>query len=126
MKLKIEVSRENIDRGIQGDGQKCPIAKAIGVALKPYKNIRGENVGSDNIDFSHKKFDQEVTVATPSVASKFINKFDNIYWTPKEIKAERAKLKPFSFVVKLPNEWFQEKEKAKAKTKKTKSQKSKK
>lgn len=58
-------------KGVVGDSNQCPIAKAV---RKQFKNLKGLSVTSD-LEFTYKGEDH--VVAYPSAVSKFIKKFDS-------------------------------------------------
>jgi hypothetical protein len=58
-------------KGTVGDGNECPVAKAI---RKNFKNLKEVCVAED-VGFSYKK--EAYTVGYPAAIGKFIEKFDN-------------------------------------------------
>lgn len=98
--MTIDVTQDDIDHGIQGDCQECPVARALMYAFN-LKNRDQVSVPGDNyhdgivIRFGRrlgdKHYEGEITFPIPDRVSDFITQFD----------AGNSKLKPFSF--KLPD-----------------------
>ncbi len=66
MKVTINVTQEDIDKGKQGDSCKCPVALALR-RIHP-----GARVGSLTLFIA-----DDWVESTPEVARKFISEFDN-------------------------------------------------
>lgn len=130
MKIEIAVTREDIDKGVPTDSEKCPVARAAIRAVKPYSRIKVSSASQEGISFSYKPpvgYEGEcyADANTPKAVAKFMNKFDE-FREPEDEKAARAKLKPFAVVVKLPDAWFKSPEKKVSKKAKPAKKKSKK
>lgn len=80
MRIKIEVTQEDINYGIKGICDSCPVARAIKRKVKDH----GVSVGSNYIRVWGKE------IQTLKKVSEFIRKFD----TAKTVK-------PFSFCINL-------------------------
>ena len=83
-RIKVDVTQEDIDHGVQSDCRKCPVARAISRALgfqvEAYSTIGIWLSDSDK-------------VPTPAIASAFIRQFD-----------EFKPVSPFSFDLEVPTE----------------------
>jgi len=118
MKIEISVTREDIDKGVPSDSVRCPVALAVKRALKPYPKIKLSGVDWRGLEMQidpRGGFEGEAYLYSGigKKMSAFVEKFDEtgvVLGATKEEKAEakaaRAKLKPFAFVVKIPNHWF--------------------
>lgn len=126
MKIEVAVSRADIDKGGIGDSDKCAVALAAKRALKSFGKIECYSVSGACIDLLYdppKGFEGETStsITPPASVKKFIDKFDAIGGERAEVKKALAKLKPFAFVLKVPDEWFPAKgEKTKKSKKKSK------
>lgn len=125
MKIKISVTKTDIEDGEPADLLKCPVALATKRAIKPYRHVRVACVDQAWLNFSA-RFPQEgfteqksEMLKTPVRVRSFMDKFDGSDVScfdarnkdDKRIieraKKKAKKLKPFSFVIKLPKEWFE-------------------
>lgn len=79
--VKIEVTQEDIDRGVCGNATRCAVARAI-------RRI----VGKRNIEVTQNNIavNSDFDVAPPKKVRDFIDKFD----------ANKKSVKPFSFVLR--------------------------
>lgn len=68
--FKIKVTDQNIDQGLPGESEDCPIALALWD--KGYGDIC---VGPDSIDFTYKK--KQYGFDLPIKVQRFIKRFDN-------------------------------------------------
>jgi hypothetical protein len=72
MKLTIEVTQQDIDKGIKEDASRCPIAKATRRALQGIKDVEISSEGS--FTWSNKPYQFRLT----KTMEKFMNKFDEL------------------------------------------------
>ncbi len=80
MRIKVEVTPNDIRRGIWGDSYRCPIAKALRRTLGGAWSVRDEAVGLGK--------NTGQTIALPKKALSFIDKYDR--WRTAQ---------PFSFSI---------------------------
>ena len=89
MRVKIEITQEDINRGISRNPETCPVARALKRVCK-----RGCSMSVGGKDFSiTDNADCVVEVVTSVAVRRFIDKFDN--------PATRNKCKPFSFTLDM-------------------------
>ena len=79
--MKIEVTQKDIDNGVQGECQSCPIA----LAFKRNSNIKRVYVNTKSIDVLHYGIGVK-SYELPKKAKTFIKRFDR-----------QEPVKPFSF-----------------------------
>lgn len=93
--MKIDVTQQWIDLGIQSDCNSCPIALAVRVALS-HDGVPIE-ISVAEKDILVKEFGSaSVIYDLPDEAKRFINLFDSVL--------NRSLLKPFSFELGEPEE----------------------
>lgn len=85
MKLHIEVTQDDIDRGIPRSNCRCPIA----LAVKRTTKWRAFDVGST---YFYRKY--KITIL-PESARQFIDRFDD--------RGNHIPVKPFSFDIEIPD-----------------------
>lgn len=80
--MKIEVTQKDIDNGVQGECQSCPIA----LAFKRTSNSKRVYVNTKSIDVCHRGNQGVKTYELPKKAQTFVKRFDR-----------QEPVKPFSF-----------------------------
>jgi hypothetical protein len=100
MRVKIEVRKADIEAGVKGNCQMCPIARAAIRAGFPAVGVGGELTVAKSVAAVKRSINGETTykdivetASLPEKAHTFIEKFDDGY-----------KVKPFSFFVNFPKE----------------------
>lgn len=91
MRVKIFVTKDDINKGCRGDDLQCPVAKAILKIVKPNISV---SVGG-NIVLSDNQYNR-VSCSNIKV-SRFVQKFDN-----------REKVNPLSFTVRIPKKFLRQ------------------
>ena len=79
--MKIEVTQKDIDKGVQGECQLCPIA----LAFKRNSNIKRVYVNTKSIEVLHRETGAK-SYELPKKAQTFVKRFDR-----------QEPVKPFSF-----------------------------
>src|ERR1700733_8349347 len=95
-KVKIEVTEKDIRNGVCADTERCAVTKAIKRAIpKTWVSVDDMiiEVGQQRID-------------TPAKVAKFVGAYDRLAIDKKPPRGTKlvGKLKPFSFVLKIPEE----------------------
>jgi hypothetical protein len=98
MRVRVEVTRDDIDRGVRRNAKKCPVARAVRRQL-----IRGCRVFVTGTLIISKGTSvlYEKPIELPQQASRFIAKFDET-----RMKADRKKLKPFVAILDIPEKYL--------------------
>lgn len=91
MRVRINVTKTDIKKGVRTDCEHCPVARAVLRALKPcgYKFVV---VGSNDVDFGVDNPD-EANRVLPAAAVKWIKAFDE--------SVSKSQNAPFSFNINL-------------------------
>lgn len=92
MIVQIEVTGEDIAKGVIGECRACPVALAVNRALSLHVDIaNGASVSNEHIDI---RFDWccIARIPTPAIAAEFIHQFD-----------DNAGPHPFAFPLDIPD-----------------------
>lgn len=87
MKLTVNVTQEDIDKGTRWSNLNCPIARALGHAIGGYLPVVGLKMISMRHDIDLSRSEHALT---PELAAAFIRAFD-----------EGLSVQPFSFKLEL-------------------------
>ena len=85
MRVRVEVTKNDIRRGRCGDCSNCPIARAVKRATK----IQNVNVDEDSISISNDG--QSLYIDSSQKCTRFVQKFDS-----------GEKVKPIVFLINVP------------------------
>lgn len=92
MKLQVDVLKEDIKKGKQGNARECAIARAVKRSLKGNEEgLSFESVTRSEVRLTTSD-GQAVRVKTPVAARKFIQNFDG---------SSKSKSKPLSFTLRF-------------------------
>ena len=94
--MNIEVTQDDIDKGLRCNGTECPVALALQRYVKDAALVTSAFVYFERKwQGSHPYFDTNKIAETPAVASRFILDFD-----------QHKSVTPFSFNLDIPTEYL--------------------